>query len=101
MSDRQLEHVTISRRVILHGLVAAVVPAASSRLQAAQPATTAIGPLDAALLPRGVRSRFVDGVNGLRAGGTGYPPRSLAYVMVNPSQVRLPWAIVRLPNRML
>jgi pimeloyl-ACP methyl ester carboxylesterase len=32
---------------------------------ASQP-TAAIGPLDPALLPSGVRSRFVDGVNGLR-----------------------------------
>ena len=37
---------------------------------------TDIGPLDASVLPAGIRSRFVDGINGLRvhAGGRGLKP---------------------------
>ncbi len=57
----------LTRRHLL-GLLAASVPAAlGARVSAAQqPATTPLGPLDAAVLPAGVRSRFVENVNGLR-----------------------------------
>lgn len=58
---------SLSRRHLL-GLLTAAVPAVlGTRVQAAQaPAAAPIGPLDAAVLPPGVRSRFVDNVNGLR-----------------------------------
>jgi pimeloyl-ACP methyl ester carboxylesterase len=59
----------VSRRSILHGVAAtAVAPLALGRRMRAtqQTPTTEIGPLDPAVLPRGVRSRFVNGVNGLR-----------------------------------
>ena len=65
-SDRSL-----SRRELFRGAAAAlvplVIPPGAFAAQAAQaPAGAAIGPLDPAVLPAGVRSRFVDGVNGLR-----------------------------------
>jgi pimeloyl-ACP methyl ester carboxylesterase len=58
----------LTRRHLLQGFAAALVPVAlGSRVaEAAQNATTAIGPLGASVLPAGVRSRFVDEVNGLR-----------------------------------
>jgi pimeloyl-ACP methyl ester carboxylesterase len=61
-------HGRLTRRHLLQGFAAALVPAAlGSRVgHAAQNATTAIGPLGASALPPGIRSRFVDDVNGLR-----------------------------------
>jgi pimeloyl-ACP methyl ester carboxylesterase len=57
----------LSRRRLLQAVAAAAAPALiARRAQAAQGATPAIGPLPADVLPRGVRSRFVDNVNGLR-----------------------------------
>jgi pimeloyl-ACP methyl ester carboxylesterase len=58
----------LSRRSVLQGLIAAVAPLAIGirAARAAQAPDTSIGPLDAAVLPAGIRSRFVDGVNGLR-----------------------------------
>lgn len=58
----------LTRRHLLQGFAAALVPAAlGSRVaEAAQSLTTAIGPLSASILAAGVRSRFVDDVNGLR-----------------------------------
>lgn len=57
----------LTRRHLL-GLLTASVPALlGTRVGAAQqPAPAPIGPLDASVLPAGVRSRFVDNVNGLR-----------------------------------
>ena len=62
---------SLTRRDLFRGAAAAlvplVVPPAAFAAQAAQtPAGAAIGPLDPAVLPQGVRSRFVEGVNGLR-----------------------------------
>src|SRR4051812_189071 len=63
----------VTRRSVLQGLVAAVAPLAlggSAGSAAASAAPQAppleIGPLSPSVLPPGVRSRFVDGVNGLR-----------------------------------
>jgi len=58
---------SLTRRHLL-GLLTAAVPAVlGTRVRAAQaPAAAPIGPLDAAVLPPGVRSRFVENVNGLR-----------------------------------
>jgi pimeloyl-ACP methyl ester carboxylesterase len=57
----------LSRRSLLHGTVVSGMALASrARASAAQPARGEIGPLDASLLPRGIRPRFVNGVNGLR-----------------------------------
>ncbi|HEY7169828.1 MAG TPA: alpha/beta fold hydrolase [Vicinamibacterales bacterium] len=57
----------LNRRQLLQS-VAAIAPVALSARPRAQapPASTALTPLDAALLPRGVRARFVDNVNGIR-----------------------------------
>jgi len=62
---------SLTRRDLLQGVAAALVPVVLSprafAAQAAQtPAGAGIGPLDSAVLPPGIRSRFVDGVNGLR-----------------------------------
>jgi pimeloyl-ACP methyl ester carboxylesterase len=58
---------TITRREFTAAVSALAPLAVSARIQAAQPtAATPIGPLNQAVLPPGIRSRFVDGVNGLR-----------------------------------
>jgi pimeloyl-ACP methyl ester carboxylesterase len=57
----------VSRREVLQGLTASVTAAAVSRPAGQQALTTGlIGPLPSNVLPAGVRSRFVDNVNGLR-----------------------------------
>ena len=57
----------VSRREVLQGLTASVTAAALTRSKTAQAQTTApIGPLASNVLPAGVRSRFVENVNGLR-----------------------------------
>lgn len=61
-----MEDGTITRRQAIQGLTATFLTAAGGRLLAAQETTNAIGPLDSAVLPAGIRSRFVDNVNGLR-----------------------------------
>jgi pimeloyl-ACP methyl ester carboxylesterase len=57
----------MTRRDVLRGLVASAgVLAMRPPAVAAQSPPGPIGPLDPSVLPAGVRSRFVDGVNGLR-----------------------------------
>ena len=58
----------VSRRQMIQGLTASVTAAAlTTRPASAQPPSAApIGPLPSNVLPAGVRSRFVDNVNGLR-----------------------------------
>src|SRR4051812_18035204 len=70
--EGQCEH-SLTRRDLLRGVAAALVPVvlpprafAAQAAQAPAGAGAAIGPLDSAALPPGIRSRFVDGVNGLR-----------------------------------
>jgi pimeloyl-ACP methyl ester carboxylesterase len=58
----------VTRRRLIAGLIATLAPG-HGRGWAAQPASGAngdIGPLTASVLPQGIRSRFVAGVNGLR-----------------------------------
>ena len=61
-------HSNLTRRHLLQGFAASLVPVAlGSRLaEADQNTATAIGPLGASVLPAGVRSTFADEVNGLR-----------------------------------
>jgi len=57
----------MTRRHLLEGFIAAVGAATLRTIPAAaQAVNTDIGPLAASVLPPGVRSRFVDNVNGLR-----------------------------------
>jgi pimeloyl-ACP methyl ester carboxylesterase len=60
----------LSRRELLRSIAAVAPLAVTARARlAAQPAQaqgSALQPLDASLLPRGVRARFVDNVNGIR-----------------------------------
>ncbi len=62
----------LTRRRLLEGVAAAalapivVTRSASSVRAQTQPAAARIGPLSPSVLPAGVRSRFVDDVNGLR-----------------------------------
>src|SRR5262245_48676848 len=57
----------VSRREMLQGLTVSVTAAALNRPRSAQAQSAApIGPLPSNVLPAGVRSRFVDNVNGLR-----------------------------------
>ena len=59
--------VSISRRRILQGVAGSVAAAALTRTTSTQAQTTApIGPYRPEVLPAGIRSRFVEGVNGLR-----------------------------------
>ena len=60
--------ITLTRRRLLQGL-AALAPAAiasTSRAQSAAMQATSTGPLDEAILPRGIRARFVNNGNGIR-----------------------------------
>src|SRR5690242_12292681 len=66
--DSRAMTILLNRRQILQ-TVAALAPvarSARSRAQAQPPQSAPLTPLDAALLPRGVRARFVDNVNGIR-----------------------------------
>jgi len=66
-TDSVFERATVTRRHVLQGLMAVVAPAAlDTTVRVTQPASTDIGPLNPSVLPAGVRSRFVDNVNGLR-----------------------------------
>src|SRR5256885_11878226 len=61
----------LTRRGLLQGLVAVVAPAAAAAKgndvgQTTATRTTAAVPYDPAVLPAGIRSRFVDNINGLR-----------------------------------
>jgi pimeloyl-ACP methyl ester carboxylesterase len=58
----------LTRRRLLHGLVASLVPAAIAAKARAQTTslTTEAVPYSESVLPRGIRSRFVDNSNGLR-----------------------------------
>jgi pimeloyl-ACP methyl ester carboxylesterase len=66
--DRTSEPGGLTRRHVLQSFVAALVQATSGTrvAQAVQNATSEIGPLSASVLSPGIRSRFVDNVNGLR-----------------------------------
>jgi pimeloyl-ACP methyl ester carboxylesterase len=58
---------SVTRRRLIQGLAALVPAAFSTRVAALQStAVDAAQPLDAAVLPRGIRSRFVNNVNGIR-----------------------------------
>src|SRR6266704_3499008 len=56
---------TLTRRQVLEGL-ALLAPVIPVRLRAQTRASPPLEPLDQAVLPRGVRSRFVNNVNGIR-----------------------------------
>ena len=56
----------LTRRQMMQGLGAVAASAAVSGKSAAQAPAAAIGPYSADVLPRGIRSRFVDNINGLR-----------------------------------
>src|SRR6266571_3259741 len=56
----------LTRRQVMQALIA-LAPAAMATKAAAQQTTTVDAqPLEAAVLPRGIRSRFVNNVNGIR-----------------------------------
>lgn len=58
---------TLTRREFTTAVAALGTVVINTRISAAQPtATGPIGPLSANVLPSGIRSRYVDGVNGLR-----------------------------------
>src|SRR6476659_10135273 len=65
--EDQIPGSAVSRRRLIQGLAALVPAAWTTRLAALQ--STPVDPaqpLDAAVLPRGIRSRFVNNVNGIR-----------------------------------
>ena len=62
-----LPRAAVTRRRVLQGFAAAAGAITIQNIPlVGQSASTPIGPLAASVLPAGVRSRFVDGVNGLR-----------------------------------
>ena len=73
-----------TRRQLIWGLGAAAASAAVSKSGAAQPPAPAIGPYGAEVLPPGVRSRFVEGINGLRMHvlEAGYEPKGRPAVLL-------------------
>jgi pimeloyl-ACP methyl ester carboxylesterase len=77
-----MQHVT--RRQLILGLGAVVASTTLPRTSEAQNATNAIGPYSADVLPRGIRSRFVDNVNGLRMHvlEAGYEPKGRPGVLL-------------------
>lgn len=78
----------LTRRRVMQGIGAAVAAAAlprAARAQTAAPQTiAAIGPYSADVLPPGIRSRFVDNVNGLRMHvlEAGYEPKGRPGVLL-------------------
>jgi pimeloyl-ACP methyl ester carboxylesterase len=74
----------LTRRQLMRGIGAVAASAAMSRRSAAQTAAAAIGPYGADVLPAGVRSRFVDNINGLRMHvlEAGYTPKGRPAVLL-------------------
>jgi pimeloyl-ACP methyl ester carboxylesterase len=74
----------VTRRQLLQGLGVVVASAAMPRASLAQTAVTPIGPLSADVLPPGIRSRFVDNINGLRMHvlEAGYTPANRPAVLL-------------------
>ena len=56
----------LTRRQLMQGFGAVAASAAVSRKSAGQTPAAAIGPYSPDVLPRGIRSRFVENINGLR-----------------------------------
>jgi pimeloyl-ACP methyl ester carboxylesterase len=73
-----------NRRQLIQCLGAIAASAAVPRAGAAQIAATGIGPYGADVLPRGIRSRFVDNINGLRMHvlEAGYEPKGRPGVLL-------------------
>jgi pimeloyl-ACP methyl ester carboxylesterase len=65
---RMVDHFgrSITRRSLIQALAALGSAAVTTKLSAFQSTNVAPQPYDAAVLPRGIRSRFVDNVNGIR-----------------------------------
>jgi pimeloyl-ACP methyl ester carboxylesterase len=61
-----LDELAISRRRLIQGLAAALAPVALTTRARAQADAPAPEPLSSAVLPRGIRSRFVNNINGMR-----------------------------------
>jgi pimeloyl-ACP methyl ester carboxylesterase len=74
----------LNRRQLIQGLGSIAAWAAVPRTSAAQTAANAIGPYSLDVLPRGIRSRFVDNVNGLRMHvlEAGYEPKGRPGVLL-------------------
>src|SRR5215467_6194938 len=56
----------LSRRELMQGIGAVAASAAFARVGDAQTPGAAMGPYSADVLPAGIRSRFVENINGLR-----------------------------------
>ena len=57
----------ISRRQLVQGLAAVLAPVVlNAKTRAFQPSSPPIGPYSSSVLPAGVRSRFIENVNGMR-----------------------------------
>ena len=74
----------LTRRRLIQGLGALVASAAVPRRGLAQIAAPGIGPYSAEVLPPGIRSRFVDNINGLRMHvlEAGYEPKGRPGVLL-------------------
>jgi pimeloyl-ACP methyl ester carboxylesterase len=91
----------LTRRQLIGGLGAVVAAAAMAKPGAGQPPAAAIGPYSADLLPPGIRSRFVDDINGLRMhvleAGYGQQDRSAVLLLHGFPELAYSWRKVMGP----
>jgi pimeloyl-ACP methyl ester carboxylesterase len=61
-----MDTVNLTRRQLIQGLAALTPAMMATRMSAQQATSVAAQPYDAAVLPRGIRSRIVENINGIR-----------------------------------
>src|SRR5262249_20157038 len=61
-----MDTVNLTRRQLIQGLAALTPAIMATRVSAKQTTSVAPQPYDSAVLPRGIRSRIVDNINGIR-----------------------------------
>src|SRR5438093_7797296 len=93
---------TLTRRQLLRSLAVVTTPAVlSARARAQSIPTPAVGPLGQAVLPQGVRSRFVNDVNGIRMhvleAGFGSERRPAVLLVHGFPELAYSWRKVMLP----
>src|SRR5881275_2781970 len=93
---------TLTRRQLLRSLAVVTTPAVlSARARAQSTPTPAVGPLSQVVLPQGVRSRFVNDVNGIRMhvleAGFGSERRPAVLLVHGFPELAYSWRKVMLP----
>ena len=93
---------TFTRRRLIQGLVASLSAGVATKARAQSPApSTAVGPYAPGVLPSGIRSRFVDNVNGIRMhvleAGFDVPDRPAVLLVHGFPELAFSWRKVMLP----